>query len=40
MICEDKKNIIHLNNDSMVEDLFLNMEVKGGEEFKPSHLHP
>jgi hypothetical protein len=38
--CNDKKNIIHLNSDSMVKDLTLNMKMKGGERFKPPHLHP
>jgi len=31
-----KKYIIHLNNGSMVKDLFF----KHGEWSKPSHLHP
>jgi hypothetical protein len=35
-----QKNMSHLNNDSMVKDLPLNMKVKGGERFKPPHLHP
>jgi len=36
-ICNEKNNIIHLNGDSMVKNLFLKY---GGEGFKPIHLHP
>jgi hypothetical protein len=37
IICDYKKNIINLNNGSMVKNLFFK---HGGEKFKPSHLHP
>jgi hypothetical protein len=39
IICDDKKNIINLNNGSMVKDLFLKYGGEKGEKFKPSHLH-
>jgi len=32
-------HFIYLNNGSMVKDLFIKMKVKGGERFKPLHLH-
>jgi hypothetical protein len=35
-----QKNIIHLNNGSMVKDLALKHGGKKVEWFKPSHLHP
>jgi hypothetical protein len=33
----EQKKFIHLNNSSMIKDLFIKY---GGERFKPSHLHP
>jgi hypothetical protein len=34
-----KNEFIYLNSGPMVEDFSSNMEIKGNEKFKPSHLY-